>query len=65
MFDSHTMVDPQAGLGLIRAHHRELSEDYRRAGHVQRRLGTHLRRLFAGARRRRLFRPSPQQVRSV
>ena len=30
MFDSHAMFDPQAGLELVRAHHRELAEDYRR-----------------------------------
>ena len=27
MFDAHAMFDPQAGLALVRAHHRELAED--------------------------------------
>lgn len=30
MFDSHAQFDPQAVLDLVRAHHRELAEDYRR-----------------------------------
>lgn len=47
------MFDPHADLELIRVHGRELSEDYRCAGHAQQRLGAHLRRLFAVAENRR------------